>query len=57
MLDEKITGKMRDRKRTFLHYSLNEWMSLNNDIKIILLKLNTAQEEKGKIFQKCFKLK
>ena len=42
MLDEKRTGKMRDRKRTFLHHSLNEWMSLNSDVKTILLKLNTT---------------
>ena len=33
MLDEKRTGKMRDRKEAFVHHSTNEWISINSAVK------------------------
>ena len=39
---------MRDRKKAFLYYSTNEWISLNSNVKK-QLKLKITQEEKVKI--------
>ena len=55
MLDEN-TAKIRDRKIASLHHSINKWIWLNSGEKK-LLKLNKILQEKGKIFQKYFKLK
>ena len=41
--------------KKFLHHSTNEWISLNSALKTKLKKLNTTQEEKGKIIQKLKK--
>ena len=48
MLDGERTGKMIDRKKSFLHHSINKQNSLNSDV-------YTTQEEKGKTFQNKLK--
>ena len=48
MLDENRTGKMRDKKKYFVHHSINEWMSINGDVKNqnIEAKHNTRRKRK-----------
>ena len=39
----KKTGKIRDRKKFFLHRSTKEWISLNSDVKTIIEVKHTTR--------------